>query len=265
LTRAARRPGRAGAPARRVLQLHWVALFTAATLAPVVARRCSPALVPWSLALGLATAAAVVASARLWRSGSDAGALAPLVGAFAAAVLVAYGVAGPAENTRHGHRALAAAIDRALPDDARPILFFHDLDEGVWFYLRGRDLAPVPGSQPAYGDAYQLAEEVRRGRFKWEPAKRIAAQKALLASWLRRPDRASPYLLIHADKYDQLSPALTGLASPLHRERGLKRNALVLLRATDPPLASAPPRGVGLTSGSCQLGNAYTPRGTNPL
>jgi len=246
LCRAARAPGARGALARRVLQFHWVALFAGAAVLPVAAYQKAPALVGWAAALGLATAAAAVASARAWRRGGEAAALAPLVAAVAAAVLVGYGAVAPKENDRHSHRALAAALDRALPADARTVMFFHELDEGLWFYLRGRDLVPVPGSQPEYNDAYRLAEDLRRGRLEWDPDRRAEAQQRLFVDWLRRPGRASPYVLIRNTKYDRFAPALVGLTEPVLSEHGLDRNELVLLRviAPDPgagPVAAAAP------------------------
>jgi len=235
LTRAARDPsaGAAGREARGLLQAHWVVLFTAAVVAPVVTYRHAPDLFPWAAALGLAVAAAVLASAWLWRNGADAAALAPLVAAVAVLVLTAYGRFGPAENALRGHRALAAAVDRILPADARTVMFFRDMDEGLWFYFRGRDLVAVPGSQPRYNDALLFAEEVRGGRFRYDPVARLDAQRAVFLDWARRPDRGSPFVLMRAEKYDQFAPALDGLAEPLYRETGTKRNAIVLLRLSD--------------------------------
>lgn len=242
LTRAARRP-EGGALARRVLQAHWVALFAGALVVPVVAHQRAPGLFAWSVALALATAAAAVASAWLWRRGSDAAALAPLVGAFAVTVLIGYGAVAPAENRLHGHRDLAAALDRVLPPGETTVMFFHELDEGLWFYLRGRELAPVPGSQPEYNDAFRLLEDLRNNRFEWDPGKRMEAQQRTLVSWLSHPvgpGPRSPYVLLREDRYDRFAPALRGVAEPVYRERGLKRNALVLLRALPPGSDSGP-------------------------
>ncbi len=219
-----------GSLARRVLQIHWVALFAGALIAPVVVHRQAPSWFAWSLGAGALLAAAVVASVWLWRNGADAGALAPLVVALAVFVVIAYGVVAPTENSRHGHRALAAALDRALPADEKTLRFFHELDEGLWFYLRDRDLAAVPGSQPAYNDAFTLHEDIRNHRFEWDPAKRDEVRQRLLVEWLSRTDRDSSYVLIRDVVYDRFAPALAGLAEPVFREHDLKRNELVLLR-----------------------------------
>lgn len=231
LTRAARRP-ETGALARRVLQSHWVVLFVGALVLPVVAHQRMPAMFAWSAGFGLALAAAVVASAWAWRRGGDAAALTPLVAAFAALVLSGYGAIAPAQNGLHGHRALADALDRVLPADEKTVMFFHELDEGLWFYLRDRALVPVPGSQPEYNDAFRIVEDIRNNRFEWDPEKRIEAQQKILVDWLKRPDRPSSYVLIRNDRFDRFAPALAGLAEPVHREHGLKRNELVLLHAT---------------------------------
>lgn len=226
-----------------MLQAHWVALFAGALVVPVVAHQRAPGLFAWSVALALATAAAAVASAWLWRRGSDAAALAPLVGAFAVTVLIGYGAVAPAENRLHGHRDLAAALDRVLPPGETTVMFFHELDEGLWFYLRGRELAPVPGSQPEYNDAFRLLEDLRNNRFEWDPGKRMEAQQRTLVSWLSHPvgpGPRSPYVLLREDRYDRFAPALRGVAEPVYRERGLKRNALVLLRALPPGSDSGP-------------------------
>jgi hypothetical protein len=176
----------------------------------------------------------VVLSAWLWRRGADAAPLLPLVGSFAAVVVAGYGAIAPAENALHGHRALASTLDAVLPADASTVMFFHELDEGLWFYLHDRALVPVPGSQPEYNDAFRLAEDIKNNRFEWDPAKRALAQQAILVEWLKRADRPSSYVLIRDQKYDLFAPALVGLAEPLHRETGLKRNELVLLRALGP-------------------------------
>ena len=152
---------------------------------------------------------------------------------------MAYGAVAPTENFRHGHRALAEVIEHAIPADEKTVMFFHELDEGLWFYLRGRDLAAVPGSQPAYNDAFTLQDDLRNNRFEWNPVKRDEARQAVLVAWLQRADRPSSYVLIRDVVYDRFAPALAGLAEPVHREHGLKRNALVLLRANRPAVAAA--------------------------
>jgi hypothetical protein len=145
-------------------------------------------------------------------------------------VLVGYGAVAPPENPLHGHRALAEAIERTLPADEKTVMFFHELDEGLWFYLRGHDLAPVPGSQPEYNDAFRLAEDIRHNRFEWDADKRVEARLKVLLEWIKRPGRGSSYVLLRDVRYDRFAAALSGLAEPVYRERGLKRNGLVLLR-----------------------------------
>jgi 4-amino-4-deoxy-L-arabinose transferase-like glycosyltransferase len=244
LTRAARLAGRPGAVARRVLQAHWVVIFAGALAAPVVVYQRLPGWLAWSGAFAVVVAAAAVASAWAWRRGKDAGSLAPLTAAWASLVLVGYGLIAPSFDDVRSHRALAEALDRVLPADARTVMFFHELDEGLWFYLRDRALVPVPGSQPAYNDAFRLVEEQRQNRLEWDPDKRVEAQQKIFLDWLRRPERdlASPYVLIRREKFERFAPALAGLVEPVHREHDLKRNELVLLRLTTPaPTANDPP------------------------
>jgi hypothetical protein len=122
-------------------------------------------------------------------------------------------------------------------------MFFHELDEGLWFYLRGRALVAVPGSQPEYNDAFRLQEDLRHNRFEWDPDKRVEAKQKVLVDWLTRPGRPSPYVLLRRDRYDLIAPALAGLAEPVYREADRKRNEVVLLRATAPdpgPVVAGP-------------------------
>jgi hypothetical protein len=241
------------------LQLHWVGLFATGAVAPVVVAEQAPGWFPWAAALGLALAAGAVASAWAWRRGADAGALAPLTAALAAGVLIGYGALAPAENDHRSHRALADALDRLLPPGARTVMFFHELDEGLWFYLRDRALVPVPGSQPAYNDAYRLAEDMENNRLELDPDKRAEAQRKILLDWLDRPAHDAPYVLIRREKYERFAPALAGRVEPVYREHGMKRNELVLMRLIDPsgaggvsgvapaPVVAGPPSGPGET------------------
>ncbi len=104
--RLAQRPG-AGRPAfwaRLILQVHWVPFFVAAAVLPVVVGETAPELLGWALGLAVLMAAAVTASAWLWRRGANAVFLAPLAAALAAFVLVGYGQIAPRENPARGHR-----------------------------------------------------------------------------------------------------------------------------------------------------------------
>lgn len=248
LTRLARgsRPG--GRLARTVLQTHWVGLFVGSALAPVFAWRLAPDLSGWVAVVALVLAGSVILSALAWRRGADAMALAPLVGAAAVIVVVGYGAMAPVENARRGHRSLAEAMERLLPAEARTVMFFREIDEGLWFYLHGRELVAIPGSRPEYNDTYETIEAMRARRYERDPAKRIDAQRKILLSWLRRDDRASSYLLIRDAYYDLFARSLTGLAEPVYRERGMHRNALVLLRSIDGPVVAESPAALGLST-----------------
>lgn len=240
--RLAHEPGGMGRRALRMLQLHWVLLFAAALVAPVVVAQKFPQYMAWTLLLSAVTASAVVLSIGTWRRGATAGALAPLVTVLVVGVLVGYGVLAPAQNAVHSHRALAATLDRLVPPQAHTIMFFHELDEGLWFYLRDRDLKPVPGSQPKYNDAIKLVDEFRSNQIEWDLRERQRKEKELLVHWMKQTQGATPYVLIRTKVYDLFSPDLLRLGTPIYREAGLKRNELVLFRVNPKtPLAAGAP------------------------
>ena len=241
LTRAARDPRAPLALGRLVLQFHWVVMVVAGLVAPVVAAQVAPHYLGWVVVLASALVIAATASAWAWRRGADAGAMAPMVAAWAFAILIGYGVVAPADNRAHSHRALAATLDRLLPAEARTIMFFHELDEGLWFYLHNHSLAPVPGSQPRYNDMFDLDDDLRANRLVLDRDKRLAIEKKILLDWLVRPDRGSQYVLIRNRVYDLFAADLVGLATPVFREEGLKRNELVLLRIESPLPVTARP------------------------
>jgi 4-amino-4-deoxy-L-arabinose transferase-like glycosyltransferase len=228
LSRAARDPAARTAWARRVLQLHWVVLFVGATVTPVVVHQVWPQHLAWGVCGAIALAAGVMASAWAWRRGADAGALMPLVAASAVGMLILYGAVGPDYNDRRSHRTLAATLDRLVPRDVGDIMFFRQIDEGLWFYLKDRTLAPVPGSQPRYNFGADLDDDSRNSRLELDRNKRTENVKKLLVDWLTRPGRSS-YVLVRAKEYDLFARDLDGLATLVHREQGLSRNELVLL------------------------------------
>jgi 4-amino-4-deoxy-L-arabinose transferase-like glycosyltransferase len=219
--------------ARAVLQTHWVLLFVSALAAPVVVGQLVPRYQAWAWTLGLVVASAVVASVWAWRRGADVAALVPLVAALAVGVLVGYGAIVPAENPSRGYRRLAQTLDHLVPPQERTVLFFRAIDEGLWFYLRDHELQPVPGSQPRYNTAFDRVDELRHDRQVESLSERWAIEKRLLLAWLQGSHHPThPYLLLRAHVYDQLADDLTGLAIPLYREYGLRRNAMVLLRVS---------------------------------
>ena len=156
LTRAARDPSARTVLARRILQLHWVVLFVAAMVGPVVAHQVLPEHLAWIGVASFAVAIGVVVSAWAWHRGADAGALLPLVTSWAVGIAILYGAIGPSYNAQRSHRALAATLDRIVPADSPNIMFFRQIDEGLWFYLQDRTLSPVPGSQPRYNPGADL-------------------------------------------------------------------------------------------------------------
>jgi 4-amino-4-deoxy-L-arabinose transferase-like glycosyltransferase len=234
LTRSARLTGFDSLVARRILQAQWVILFVGAVAAPVVVGEAFPAYLGWALLFSAVAAGGIVASAWAWRRGADALAMAPVVGSLAAGVVLGYGYIAPADNPIHSHRALAATLDRLLPPEAHTVMFFHELDEGLWFYLRDRELRPVPKSQPRYNEGYDLLDEYQTGRIIYDRTERMKRERQILIDWIQRGGGPSRYVLIRTKLYDLYAPALVGLATRLHAERGLKRNDLTLLRVTPP-------------------------------
>ncbi len=75
-------------------------------------------------------------------------------------VLIAYGMIAPAENAAHGHRDLARRLEHILPADVRTLMFFNEIDEGLWFYANGLEALRVPGSHPRYNTSYDLGAKL---------------------------------------------------------------------------------------------------------
>lgn len=229
-----------GARAARFLAGHWVALFVAGAVAPVVVGQRWPAFLGAALAAGVALAAGAAASVWAWRRGSDAGALTPLVAAMAAVVVVGYSGVAPRLNDRNGHRELAARLDALLPPEVRTVMFFRELDEGLWYYLRDRDLRPVPGSQPRYNSGYDLLSAYRQGRLIWDDEARMRAAARVLVDWIEKPEHESPYVLIRAEDYARFAREFDRLVTPVYREPARDRNELMLLRVRDDAVATPP-------------------------
>jgi hypothetical protein len=236
LARAGRGHGKSSVAARAILQVQWVAMFVAAVVAPLVVRVWLPAsLWPWSLAIASAVAVSVTVSVYAWRRGADALPLAPIAAACVLGVLIAYGMIAPADNELRSHRALARELDRLVPSQARTVNFFNEIDEGLWFYSSGFDLAPVPGTHPRYNTAYDLAHSYLIKRLPSETisdleARRQAHDKQALIEWIDHRELSTSYLLIRGSLYDGFAGDLAGRVIPLMRETGLKRNELVLLQ-----------------------------------
>jgi 4-amino-4-deoxy-L-arabinose transferase-like glycosyltransferase len=236
------RDGAEGRAARWVLRSHWVALFAVAAVGPLAVAWLQPAFLPWAVAGSAVMMAGVLGSQALWRRGGfDPAALGALVASLALVLPVGFALAARHENASRGHKALARTLDRILPPEARRLAFFHELDEGLWFYLRGRELTAVPGSTPRYNDGFDLLQNYRDGKTElvFDPAARLAQQKKVLIDWLARPDRGTEYVLVRGKVFDLMAPDLAGRAEVVFRERDVRRNDLVLLRAATAVSATA--------------------------
>jgi 4-amino-4-deoxy-L-arabinose transferase-like glycosyltransferase len=238
LTRAARREGSGASFARAILQLQWVLMYTAAILAPVAARGwISESLWPYSVLIALLICGSVILSVRIWRRGGDAEPLAPMVSACAFGLVIAYGIIAPSENTARSHRALAQDLSRLLPASVHSLNFFNEIDEGLWFYLRGHNLKPVPGTHPRYNTGFDLAQIFLTERQPQETlssieAKRRERDKQALFRWLNEAPTDSSFLLMRGSLYDRFGDELAPRLIPVYRETGVKRNDLILLQVT---------------------------------
>ena len=220
--------------ARVVMLFQWgVWLALGAMILAVPGRWFTDVAPGWFATAAAVMTLAAVAGAWIGRRGGGALALLPVTASTTFAVVVGYGVIAPEENASRGHRAVARRIDRLVPADVDTLSFFHELDEGLWFYLRGRRLAPVPGSQPRYSDSFDrlVAADARiplagLGR-------RIPESRKILADWLGGRT-AADYLLLRDKVYGPLASDLDPLGSLVLRESGVKRNGLVLLRIEHP-------------------------------
>lgn len=215
---------------RLLLQSLWVVLFVIACAAPVVVSQRAPEFLGASLFLTLIVVAGVVGSAWAWRRGAEGMALAPITVAITCGVLIAYGAIARPMLNQQSHRPLAAKINRLLPPEEQTVMFFHELDEGLWFYLRNRSLAPVPGSQPHTNEAHDMFLEARQGTLLQDPGLRLQRELDVLTDWIGDPERSTRHLLIRDRVYDRFAPALLGRTTELYREPNLRRNELVLLR-----------------------------------
>jgi hypothetical protein len=245
LTRAARGRASAGKVARAILQTQWVLLFVAASAAPLVARAFFPWPVwVWTPAISLFLAGSVALSAWMWKRGADAMALAPIVTAGTLGIVIAYGRIAPAENPQRGHRNLAQSVHQLVRPATHQIMFFNEIDEGLWFYLNDLDLTPIPGTHPRYNTAYDLAASYLAADSPVPnlldlEAKRQAHDANSLFTWLDHARPQTPYLLIRKSLLDRHATDLAGRVVPVLCESGLKRNELVLLQVVSRnPLAA---------------------------
>jgi 4-amino-4-deoxy-L-arabinose transferase-like glycosyltransferase len=245
LSRGARAT-RSGAPlarraARLSLFLQALTIVLTGLLAPMLAPRfltVPTELVPWLAAVSACVMVGMALAFWAWKRGQEATALLPITAACAAVVLIGYGMIGPADNPLRGHAELARQLDQLIPANIKVIHFFHEIDEGLWFYLDEHRLSPVPGSQPRYSDSFDKVGSLVGTHSSAEAlpgsvARLRARQLEVLKRWLEGRRRNEPYLLIRSPLHDRLPPDFQALATPLYRETGVKRNGLVLLQARD--------------------------------
>jgi hypothetical protein len=151
----------------------------------------------------------------------------PLSTGFVGLALIAYGAIAPAENPARGHRELARRLEAMIPAEVSTVWFFNDVDEGLWFYLRGHNLSPVAASR--FNRGFDLRVDANERKID-TPARRVEQAREQLSEWARAADPASPFVLIRAKIYDRFAASIADLVEPVYRESGVKRNDLVLLR-----------------------------------
>ena len=232
LSARAREPG-GGPGAIRVIYGHWAALLVVAAILPAVIWLRWPQFIGLAALASASTVLGVVGSVWAWRRGAVIWAVAPMATAMAAVVLVGYGLAAPRLDDRNSHRALAATLDRVLPPEVETVMFYRELDEGLWYYLRDRRLVAVPGSQPEYNLGFDMVRAAASGQLIWDEVARRKAAAQVMVDWLEGVHHESPYILIRADDYDFLRADFEGLVTPVYREPELDRNPLMLLRRNE--------------------------------
>jgi 4-amino-4-deoxy-L-arabinose transferase-like glycosyltransferase len=237
--------------ARALLLVQWlIVLLSGIAVVLMGPRHFTAAPRAWLVIIAVLMSCGIAASIWVWRRGSAVLALVPIMTACTACVLIGYGTIAPADNPLRGHRDLAVQLQSLVPADATTIHFFHEIDEGLWFYLHDHRLAPVPGSQPHYSDSFDKLTRLLSESDSQRPAvdcsvELMALQQQVLRDWLCRDERHDRYLLIRTTMYERVFPDLAGLVIPVFREGGVRRNSLILLRVPGNQLRMA---GEGFTA-----------------
>jgi hypothetical protein len=239
LSRVAHLPVRSATSvlAKLLLQTQWLILFLATSLMPIL----SPKYLPegpstWLVVVGVVVSTAIALGWLIWWRGKEFLALFLVTAGCALGVVIGYGLIAPTGNAARGHRRLALELERLVPANIRTIRFLHEIDEGLWFYLRGHRLVPVPGSQPRYSNSFDKIGDLIKPDPAADPPLDAAVcpqdrVRRLLFDWLEHRDSEGPYLLIRHALYDLVASDLKGRVTPVYQEKGLKRTNLVLLRA----------------------------------
>jgi hypothetical protein len=230
--------------AKGLLLVQYLFLVVCAVLAPLLSRNylMSPP-TAWLAIVGVLASSGVLMSYWMWRRGSDILPLLPIMTVAAVVVVIGYGVVAPIDNPARGHRHLAQTLERLIPPSLPVVRFFHEIDEGLWFYVRAHRLAPVPGSQPRYSDSYDKLDSLRTdgvvASLSADSTVLPQTPEKILLDWVLGKGREEPFLLIRATVFERVAPRLADLVTPLYRETDLVRNGLVLLHVNSADLAAA--------------------------
>jgi 4-amino-4-deoxy-L-arabinose transferase-like glycosyltransferase len=220
-----------------LLQMQWLVLFLVSSLMPFLSLKYLPdARMTWLVLVGVLASSGIAAGWQISRRGKEFLALLPVTASCALGVLIGYGIIAPTGNAARGHRELAVQLERLVPTNISTIRFLHEIDEGLWFYLRGHRLVPVPGSQPRYSNSYDKLGDLLKidPALDQVPDATVGPQnrvRQLFIDWLQHRHAEGPYLLMRHTLYDLVASDLRDRVTPLYQEKGLNRTNLILLRA----------------------------------
>ena len=110
---------------------------------------------------------------------------------------------------------MAERFGKIVSGESPTLMFFNEIDEGLWFYATGFRLEPVPDSHPRYNTAFDLAQSYLTKRHHSETlheleARRVAHDKQALVDWLDRRDPATRYLVLSGRHYELYAGLLAG-------------------------------------------------------
>jgi len=215
----------------------WVMLLVVGVAAPVAIAQELPRFQVPALISGALLAGGTIGSFAAWRRGAVAMAIAPIALAFAIGVPTVYAAIARPYFGAQSYEALATRLDDLLPPEERTLMFYFELDEGLWFYLKDRRLAPVPRTQPEFNAGYDMLKEAREQRLVRDRRARLLNELALLESWIDDPSREARFMLIRDKFFDRFAPELGDRVVERYRERGLARSQMILLELPPPPAA----------------------------
>ena len=182
-------------------------------------------------------------------------ALSPLAASCVIGFVVAYGCIAPHENLSAGHRALAERLGkmRARWLATPTVMFFNEIDEGLWFYARGSAWHRCPavsrGTTPrlTWPIFISTSDATTRACSSSKPTVLPVTSRRFWTGWTVSGETAdTPYVLMRGRHYDLFAAELAGRATAvLLARRVMKRNELVLLKVSPHAFEPCPPLSTG--------------------